>query len=374
MASVLRILTQPNDLVALAGRLENEREVAIDCEADSLHHYFEKLCLVQITFGPAGARDELLVDPLAPGIDLSPLLAVLATKKLLLHGADYDLRLLSLGWGFEAGEVFDTMIAAQYLGEPAIGLAALLEKHFGQLLDKSFQKADWSRRPLPAEMVEYAIRDIRHLPELVQLMTDSLEAKGRLEWHREACRRLARLRPEPRRADPESDWRVKGSRDLPPRGKAILREIWGWREEEARHRDRPPFRVAGNDSLLYLARTAVATGGVDETLDGWRAPLSGRGLRDLREALGRGLALPPSAWPGDPQKSPRPRTTPEQERRLAALRTRRDRIAKELGMEPGIVASRSALEAIAYEGLGGKEELVEVAGLLPWQAELLAGD
>jgi len=349
--------------------LDRATSIALDTEADSLHHYGEKLCLMQLTAVGDG-REDVLIDPLSSGGDLRPILEVLSRKTLLLHGADYDLRLLGLGFGFRAREVFDTMIASQYLGESSIGLAALLEKNFGVVLDKSMQKADWSRRPLPERMLVYAALDTHYLPDLVELLSDRLLALGRLEWHRQACARLASTRPEPRRIDSEIDWRIKGSRDLSPGEAAVLREIWGWREKESMQADLPPFRVASNESLILLAKSAVAVG-AEEALSRYRSPLRGERRRTLEESLSLALALPESGWPVPAAKKSWYRPDAKCEARAARLKTIRDALAKELAIEPGIVAPRSALDAIAEIADPDETAIVELGGLLPWQAKLM---
>lgn len=366
------VLTRNDELLRLSATIASLPELAIDTEGDSLHHYGEKLCLLQLSWREEGEVRDVLVDPLARGIDLAPLVAALAGPRLLFHGADYDLRLLGLSLGFSARELFDTMIAAQYLGEPAIGLAALLGKHCGVLLDKGMQKADWSKRPLSPAMKLYAAHDTHHLAALVEILSGRLAELGRLEWHREACARLAATRPEPRVADPENDWRVKGSRDLAPAERAILREIWGWREQEAQRRDLPPFRVANNEALLRLAKLARERESVGDALEAWRIPLSGEPRRALAAALERGRGCPPAEWPGLPAGRRPPRPEPEVEARSNRLREARDRIAKELAIEPGVLAPRAALEAIAADGASGADAMREAGGLLGWQAALLA--
>ena len=206
--------------------------VALDTEADSFHHYYEKACLLQLSRDGAA----WLVDPLA-GLDLDRLFALLSDRRLLLHGADYDLRLLSRGYGFRPREIFDTMVAAQLLGLKEIGLAALLSQRLGVTLDKSSQRADWSRRPLSPTLVAYAASDVLHLHALVASLEADLAARGRTAWHAEECARLLAQDLSPAPEDPETDWRIKGSNGLAPKERAFLRELWRAREERARALD-----------------------------------------------------------------------------------------------------------------------------------------
>ena len=270
-----------------------EADVALDTEADSFHHYFEKVCLLQLAWDGTAH----LVDPLAP-LDVPALLARLAPRRLLMHGADYDLRLLFRGYGFRATSLFDTMLAAQLLGEKEIGLAALLSARAGVTLDKTHQRADWSERPLTPPMVAYAAADVLHLAALVESLTRDLEAKGRLAWHAEECARLAAtVFPAGREADPENDWRIKGTNALTDRERAFARALWEAREARARALDLPPFRVLTNERLLLAAKPAAA-GERDLTkLFPGPRPLPDPFATAVGEALARAAALAPADWP-----------------------------------------------------------------------------
>jgi ribonuclease D len=222
--------------------------IAVDTEADSLHSYPEKLCLLQISV----PGQDVLIDPLA-GINLKPLWEALQPRELLLHGCDYDLRLFSKHHGFAPSRLFDTMIAARLLGARQFGLGNLVKDHLGRELEKGSQKADWSKRPLTPKMEEYARNDTRWLQPLVDLLRAQLIAKGRLGWCEESCARLIadNTRNEP--PDPDRIWRVKRSSKLSRPALAVLREIWKWREGEATNADRPPYFVLRHQTLLDVA-------------------------------------------------------------------------------------------------------------------------
>src|SRR5436190_438766 len=202
--------------------------IAVDTEADSLHAYPEKICLIQIS---TAAGDEL-IDPLA-AINLEALLDALAGHRLIMHGADYDLRLLRKHYEWAPGAIFDTMLAARLLGEKQFGLSNLAEKFLGVKLDKGPQKADWARRPLTERMENYARHDTHHLKPLVDKLKQELQLKGRLTWHQETCARLIADCSEPPPVDTNSVWRVKGCSGLSRHALAVLRELWHWREREA---------------------------------------------------------------------------------------------------------------------------------------------
>lgn len=373
VSSAPRLVAAERELAALLARLDAAPRdpIALDTEADSFHHYFEKVCLVQVGLG----ADAFLADPLA-GIDLAPLFSRLAARPLLMHGADYDLRLLYRGYGFRASSLFDTMIAAQLVGEKEIGLAALLASRAGVTLDKAHQRADWSERPLSPPMSAYAAADVVHLPDLVDSLTKDLEAKGRLAWHAEECARLAQAAfPLERAVDPENDWRIKGSNGLGDRERAFLRALWEAREARARALDRPPFRVLTNEKLLAAAARAARGESDLATLFPSPRPLPDPFLRALRSALGAAAALAAPDWP-KARRGERTDTDPALEREVEVLKKARDKRALALGLDPGVLASKASLTAAARvkreRGALTPELLVTEAGLSRWRAELLA--
>lgn len=364
------LVADAEDLARLLGDLaaHPDDDVALDTEADSFHHYFEKVCLLQL----ARAGTAWLVDPLA-GLDLAPLFDLLSARRLLLHGADYDLRLLCRGYGFRPRRIFDTMLAAQLLGLKEIGLAALLQGRLGVTLDKSSQRADWSRRPLTASLVTYAAEDVLHLHELVALLETDLVQRGRLEWHAEECARLLSQDLSPAPEDPETDWRIKGSNALSARERAFLRELWRAREERARGLDVPPFRVLHNEALLSLSRKAA--GGEHDLASLFPRPVPAGFAGPLQAALDAARALPAASWPAA-RRGEALRPEPELEKAVYGLRGLRDSVAARLGLDPGVLASRAALVDIARAELAARTrlapaDLAATTGISRWKAELL---
>ncbi|MCP5519631.1 MAG: HRDC domain-containing protein [Verrucomicrobiales bacterium] len=344
-------------LQAFLPALERASWVGIDTEADSLHSYPEKLCLIQLSLPPG----EVLIDPLA-GFDLGPLFEGLRDKEILLHGGDYDLRLLYRGHGFVPDRVFDTLNAARLIGRHEFGLHHLVKEFLGIQLSKSSQKADWSIRPLTPVMIEYALCDARYLKPLVDCLRHRLESLGRLEWHGESCRQLvsdsARPAPEPERPA----WYIKGAARLHGRSLAVLRELWQWRESEAVRMNRPPFFVLDHDRLLRLAEDAAAGNGFDDLIPRRYSQSRRRGVF---QAVERGLRVPRAEWPVITQARGT-RMTEAQKRRFEQLRERRDEAARRLRLDPSIVASKSDLLALSVRSSGGVDGIV-----LPWQARLL---
>ncbi len=327
--------------------------VAVDTEADSLHCYFEKLCLLQLTF----REQDYLVDPLAD-VDLQPLSAILGKKEIVLQGMDFDLRLLRRALGFAPREVFDTVIAARLLGLREFSYAALVQQYFGVTLTKGSQKANWARRPLPPTMEDYAKNDTHFLLPLAAKMEEQLRECGRMDWFHQSCQRAMEQAAVERERDPDQAWRIAGSGTLPPQANAVLRALWHWRDEEARHVDRPAFHILQNSALLDAAVRFVA-GEVPDFRH-----LSERRRRGYFAAAREALALPESEWPRRPPRVNKPRTR-DFDKKVEALKQRRDQHATELNLEPSFIASRSALESIAAD-----ETRSEVL-LVPWQRELL---
>lgn len=327
--------------------------IAVDTEADSLHCYFEKLCLIQISVSD---RD-YLVDPLA-NVDLAPLAQVLSGKEIVLQGADFDLRLLRRSLGFVATRIFDTVIAARLLGIRSFSLAALVEQFFGVTLPKGSQKANWARRPLPRHMAEYAMNDTHYLLPLAEKLEAGLRERGRLDWFRQSCERALEQAATQRARDDEEPWRISGSGKLGGRACAVLRELWQWRDQEAQAADRPSFHILQNH-LLIRAADDFAAGEVPDYRH-----FSPRRRQGFREAAERGLQLPESEWPSRPKRRGT-RPTREMERAAEELRRRRDAVADQHGLEPSLIAPRGAIDAVVAD------ESRREALLVPWQRDLL---
>ncbi|PYK09112.1 MAG: hypothetical protein DME61_07585 [Verrucomicrobia bacterium] len=351
-------------LAELLKQIEAAYRVAIDIEADSLHSYREKLCLLQIsapaTASPEGFRrscNDFIVDPLA-GLDLEPLRRALEPKEIVLHGADYDLRMMRRGLNFTAQRIFDTMIAARLLGIREFSLAALVKRYFGLELPKGSQKANWARRPLPARMAEYAINDVHYLLPLAEKLEAELDRLQRRDWLRQSCQRAIEQATVARVRKQDEPWRIPGSGTLRGRAAAVLRALWQWREREAEMADRPPFHILQNEKLLNAA-VSFASGSVPDY-----EHFSHRRRQAFREAAGVGLATPESEWPVLRRRFGT-RPTAETVRRADELRRRRDKSAEELGLEPSFIVPRSTLEAIATDRARA------AALLVPWQGQLL---
>ena len=337
----------------LAGRIDS---CYLDTEADSLHHYQEKLCLIQMCVD----GQVVLIDPLAEK-RLEPLLEALDHLTVWFHGADYDLTLLRRTYQWTPRELRDTQIAARLTGHREFGLSALVGKHVGILLSKASQKADWSRRPLPENMRAYAAEDVRHLPSLVNTLLSMLEKSGRTAWFLQSCESLKNDvmgRGERTKAEP---WRVSGSGKLRPKGLAFLREAWTWREGVAADKDVPPFRIMNNQQLIALAM---------EFEGQERVSLPPRWRHDWKQAIyqaaDRVKASAPDTWPQRPPK--KMRHLPEVARtRVDELCKARDQAALGLDLEPSLIGSRAVYEQIVYDHQEVKPDQL----LMPWQMEIM---
>lgn len=331
--------------------------VAVDTEADSLHAYPEKVCLIQIST----VGGDRLIDPLS-GIDLKPLLEALSGHELIMHGADYDLRLLCKHHEFVPKAVFDTMLAARLLGVRSFGLSNLAEAFLGVKLEKGPQKANWALRPLTERMERYARNDTHYLKPLSDKLAHELRTKGRLSWHKETCARLIADCSESRPADVDSVWRVKGSHLLGRLALAILKELWQWRETEAVGANKPPFFVLSHDTLVEIAAAAATRRAIDPLLP---RHLSERRRGGIMKAIARGLGVSPEHHPKI-LKSIGRRPNEAERLRFLELQKKRDTRAAELDIDPTVIASRGALSDLAHDWDKHAPRLMK------WQRELLA--
>src|SRR5438094_3518539 len=349
----VEVIASVSQVAELLAKIESVDRWATDTEADSLQSYREKLCLLQVSLP---GRD-YIVDPLAD-VDLAPLGAALERKEIVLHGADFDLRLLRRGLNFAAQRIFDTVIAARLLGIREFSLAALIKRYFDVELGKGSQKANWARRPLSARMLEYAMNDTHYLLPLVERLESQLKQFHRIDWLRQSCQRAVEQAAVERVRDKDELWRIRGSGLLRGRSAAVLRALWQWREKEAQVADRPPFHILQNHELLNAAVSFAS-----EKLPDYRH-FSSRRRQAFREAAESALRLSEEEWPVSRHRFGT-RPSAGMMARTEELRRRRDRGARELDLEPTFIAPRSTLEAIAADQTRASTLLV------PWQRELI---
>lgn len=356
------LVADPGSLDELARVLATCERVAVDTESNSMHAYRERVCLIQ--FSTPGA--DFIVDTIALK-DVSPLAPVFANpaQEKIFHAAEGDVLNLGRDFGFVFDNIFDTMSAARTLGWPQVGLAAILDGRFGVTLNKKYQRADWGRRPLTAEMLDYARFDTHYLPALRELQFQALSESGHWPEAHEEFARLARIRVEgsDERSDPLAFWRVKGAFDLAPQRAAVLQALYEWREAQAERIDQPPFKVMGEPALLALARHAPTRVDELQRVAGLAPTQVQRYGRDLIRVVVRGLEAPP---PPKPQIEREPDDVRERFERLHTWRKDRARMR---GVESDVILPRTALRDMARRPPRTHDDLAGIVDFGPWRRE-----
>ena len=359
------IISTVEDLEALTELLLKEDIVAFDTEADSFYHYFDKVCLLQV----ATRKKCWLIDPLEIGgpDKLSILAPVFSDPnvRVLFHAAEYDIYVLKRDCGFEFVNLFDTMVSAQLLGYPAIGLAALVERHFDVSLPKDEQRSDWSRRPLTPKQLSYAASDVLYLIKLAERLEKDLRKAKRLDWAHDEFETLCGRRWPDREFDKLGYLRIKGARSLDPVELAILRELFLLRDERAREIDRPPFKVLGNRTLLDICHEQTADLDSLSEIKGISDLILKRMGKDLVAAVKKGLRKPHGPIPKI-ETTARRRMDRRTEKRLGALKDWRGPRAEALKLDPGVLCPNAALEAIAWAAPEEPKDLEGLPELKAW--------
>jgi len=358
----LNWIDRQEPLDAAMARLATESQIAVDTEADSLHSYFDKVCLIQISV----PDDDFIIDPLQR-VDLARFGELLADPAILkvFHGGDYDLRIMNRDFGFTVRNLVDTSVAAQLLGYEGIGLAALLDKHFGVKLNKTHQRADWSMRPLSQDMLDYASTDTHYLIALAAKLREELEALGRWEWAVEEFARLENVRYRETTEEDVQPWRkLKNISGLDRRSLAIARDLHQWRDALARKADRPPFKIIGNDSLVEIAKGRPATVrdlAHTTAVSRYHADRYGR---EIVSIVKHALEIPEAELPDKNEPKPWIRDK-ALEARIERLKRVRDKYAKELKIDPAVLGARHILAAVATAGT------LDVPNMREWQKRVM---
>lgn len=346
-------------------QLRQARRVSIDLESDSYHHYGEKIALIQLCDG----KQNYIIDPF--GVDLAPIASLLedGSREKIFHDVDYDGRMLLTFLDVKPFPIFDTMIAARMLGKEKVGLADLLNEYLGLALDKGLQKADWSRRPLSMEMLEYAALDVAYLRPLRDRLAEEIERAGRTQWAGEEFSRLVNnLEPMPERE--ASFLKVKGARELSPRQLAVLQRLLEWRERRAKSFDVPSFKIVGNERLLRIAAYQPRN---RRDLEGLKILSPRQFARFGNEIIGaveKGIKMPLAKLPRFPQQVQQRRDLAA-ERILRNLKGVRDRKAGEIQLDPGFLMPNAVLKAIARIKPQDIAEIRNSGLLKDWQLEVM---
>jgi ribonuclease D len=357
-------LDQVPEVDRFLSEISDVKEIALDTEGASFHRFLDRIYLLQISTREQSA----IIDPLPIGSP-AKLGQLLESKnvEVVFHDADYDLRLLHQDYGWHVTNIFDTRVASQLLGIKSFGLAALLDQFFQVKLDKKHQRADWSMRPLTADMLAYAAQDTRFLLQLKDHMSSELKRRGRMHWAEEEFARLEGTRWEAEESM-EGFLRLKGARDLSRRELAVLREVANWRDTVAAQLDRATFRVMGNEVMFEIARLAPKNTSELGAIKGMPKGMLDRAGADIIAAVRHGMEAPEASLPKFP-KGQRWNKDRDFDEKVARLKSVRDAAAVRLELDPGVLCSRERLENVARSGAKTVGDLAAVPDLRRWQIE-----
>jgi len=348
----------------LLNTLGDTPRVALDTEANSLHNYFDRVCLIQLSCD----GHHYIIDPLAD-CDLSPFVEWLRDRQLILHGADFDLRMLRSSFGYRPNKgVFDTMLAAQLLNFDRFGLGALVEHFFDITLAKGSQKSNWARRPLSETQLTYAADDTRYLETIADKLAKQLDELGRSQWHQEWSSRIVDVTETDVERDPETVWRIKGLGPLSRRQLAFVRALWLWRDNEAQKVDRPTFKILDNQQIIKIA--TIADDNIAKALNGsLRLPkdCTSQRLANLNKALKDTHNLESTEFPQKRVKREKREPLPDTKEIIEALKKACAVIATDLNLQPSVLAPKATLSAIARNYVTKQSDLFADSGLMKWQ-------
>jgi len=364
-----KIIDTFDSLKNLARTIDKEKTIGVDLEADSMYHFKEKVCLIQMAAPDLNA----VIDPLMVK-DLSPLKPIFKRRgvRKIFHGADYDVRSLYRDFDITINNLFDTELASRFLGYSETGLEAVLKNKFDVALDKKFQRKDWSRRPLPQEMMSYAAQDARYLLPLAQILTSELEELGRLKWVQEECEYLSKVRANTNNTDPLY-LHFKGAGKLIPRSLAVLESLLQYRRRVARKKDRPLFRIFGNRSLLELAaKKPPDLKQLEKTraLSSKQISMYGHGII---AAIQDAMQIEQENLPVYPRKKS-PRVPQVVAGRVKALRSWRDEQVDRLGLDPALICTKALMSTIAQQKPNKISDLSTIEEMKNWQKKEFGQD
>ena len=349
--------------------IKAEKIIAVDIEADSMHHFKEKVCLIQI----ASTKHACVLDPLKVN-DFSKLKILMEdeTIKKVFHGSDFDIRSLDREYNIRVNNLFDSEIACKFLGSKERGLAALLKKYFKVNQDKKFQKKDWSQRPLPDEMISYSIVDVLYLIELAGILTQKLKEKKRLEWAEEEFVKQTQVRYE----DNSSEYyfmKFKGAGKMDRKTLAVLESLLTMRVKIAEKKDLPLFKVLGAGdiaeiafkkpgTLKYLQTTGILT----------KRQISMYGEQCV-DAVNKALAVDEEKMPLYPRNKAL-RLNNTEHKKIKQLKKMREKRGEDLMMEQGFLINNALITKLAIKNPLTKKELESIQPIRNWQVEALSDD
>ncbi len=357
------------ELQTICDDLLKEKIIGVDLEADSMHCFKEKICLIQI----ATAKQAFLIDPFELK-DISSFLTVLENKEVIkiFHGADFDIRSLDRDYKAQVNNLFDTEIACRFLGIKERGLGALLKRNFNIDSNKKYQKADWSRRPFSREMIEYSIMDVAYLTKLYEIILQKLVNNGRLLWAKEEFEIQERVRYEPNNSSPLFK-RFKGAGKIDNRSLAALENLLKLRMEIAQKKDQPLFKIISNASIMSLAVNRPET--IEQILK--IKVLSPRQVdmygQSCVGAIIKTMELEDEQLPSYP-RTRKPRKNVKVQERIKRLKIMREKLSQSMGIEPGFLLNNALIGSIALKTPETPEDLLNIDNIRHWQVENIGSD
>jgi len=357
-----RIIDTQEKLEAFAEKIEGQKIIGVDLEADSMYHFKEKVCLIQMS----ATNLNVVIDPLQVH-DLSILKPIFFSHDIIkiFHGSDYDIRSLHRDFGIIINGLFDTQLAGMFLGIEKTGLDALVKKYFNIDLDKKYQKKDWSQRPLPEEMIEYAANDVKYLILLVEIFKKKLKEKKRLSWVLEECEILSKVRCNPPFQSPLY-LKIKGAGKLSPKHLAVLEAILQFRLKIAQQKDKPLYKIINNASMLNIARSSPESIRILENtkiLSKKQVSIYGE---ELVQIIKKNLKIPENSLPVYPKK--RSATLkPSILQRIKALKAWRDSKSSQYEITAGILCNNALIKSIAIHNPARIEDFYSINYIRKWQ-------
>ena len=369
MTTKYTLINTKTDLEKITRDLKKEKSIAVDVEADSMYHFKEKVCLIQI----ATKKKHVVIDPLQVQ-DLSSIKILFSNSdiKKIFHGADFDVRSLYRDFNIKIKNLFDTQLACMFLGIRETSLDAVLKKRFNISLNKKYRKKDWSKRPLPEDMIEYAVNDTTYLIKLAEILEKELKEIDRISWVREECQVLSKVRPSLPNSEPLF-MKFKGSGRLSSKSLAALEALLQCRLSVAEKKDKPLFKIIGNNSIMKIVK---------------EKPVNKRQLVKIKalsqkqidmygdaivKAVNNSLMLPAAGRPVYPRRKA-PVLPPEVPLRAKSIKLWRDSKAKELGLDPPIVCNKSIINLIAIQNPTYLKDLLNIKEMKKWQKKEFGRD
>jgi ribonuclease D len=360
--SKFKFVDTPEGLDRLVSAIKDLDLIAVDLEADSMYHFQDKVCLIQLAVG----HQIFIVDPIKlESIELLKSIFIDNRIRKIFHGADYDIRSLFRDFDIVIHNLFDTELACRFLGIQQSGLNAVIQSFFRVKLEKKYQKKDWSQRPLPHDMINYAAKDVQYLLQLSDILKKKLIQKNRLSWVEEECQLLSTVRPNTNH-DAPLFLNFRGAGKLNSSELAVLEEILIWRRETARKKDRPLFKILGNHHILKLVHKKPRN---TEELDESKL-LSSKQLhmfgRQLLTAIQRGLNIPDDDLPVYPRRRA-PRMSEAASRKAGKLKNWKEARAKKLSIDPALVLTKMQIIEIAKKTPANLQDLSGMNVIKAWQ-------